>query len=492
MRTELGIAGVSLLFVAAGLGVLLAVGLVQMRLRTLLAASGLAYLVGAASTVLIGIVLVVVGGELNLPLFVVLALLLGGGGAFLAWRRRPAVDPTHQSAVEAAGSAPMRSHKVLIVVASALLVALLVVGLVDAGVRPLSDWDSWSIWTRKAVVLTSSGLDAQVFAGIPYSFMHQEYPVFLPLFESVYFRAMGGVDEQAVHALIWLMFVACLGSIAYLGSRFTRIWVWFPVVLALAFGTQFHSQLLTAYADVPMGLLAAPAVLCLGLWLRELDWRFLAVGALLLAAVASVKNEGLLLMVVTLAAAAVVLAAGRDWTLLRRLGLAAVGIAVALAPWRIWVSAHDIKSNLPIAKGLDPSYLSDHSDRVSPTLKALIPMLESGGLSYIVPIALALAILAVATRSLRRVAAFYLLAGLGTFASVVWAFVIAPGAIDWQIGTAGNRVIMGVTFVSLAGLLHLAGLLDRHGAAGDEEAAAPVGEPAHSDPATPARQSVPA
>jgi hypothetical protein len=489
MRTEAGLAGVTMLLVVAGQGVLLAIGLVQMRVKTLLASSGLAYLVGVASTLLLGVALLAVGGELNLPTFTVLALLLGGIGVVVALRRGGG------SNADSGETGASRSHKVVIGVASALLLALLVLGLLDAGVRPLSDWDAWSIWTRKAAVLTSSGLDPQVFAGVPYAFAHLEYPILLPLFESVYFRAMGGVDGQAIHAALWLLYVACMGSIAYLGSRCTRIWVWLPVVLALAFGAQFYSQLLTAYADVPMGLLAAPGVLCLGLWLRDLDWRYLTLGALLLAAAASVKNEGMLLMVASFAAAAVVLAAGRAWRPLSRLGLGLLGAVVALAPWQLWIGGHDIKSNLPIAKGLDPGYLSEHSDRIGPTLKVLLPMLESGGLSYIVPLALTLALLGIATSGLRRVAAFYLLAGVGTLASVVWAFVITPDALDWQIGTSGNRVIMGVTFVSLAALVQIGGLLDGHrtvpspGERGVERLA---GEPTASDSAAPVREATPA
>jgi 4-amino-4-deoxy-L-arabinose transferase-like glycosyltransferase len=260
------------------------------------------------------------------------------------------------------------------------------------------------------------------------------------------------------------------------------------VVLGLAFGEQIFSQLLTAYADVPLGLLAAPGVLCLGLWLRELDWRYLALAGLLLAAAASVKNEGMLLMLACFVAAAIVLAVGRAWRPLARLGLAFLGVAVALLPWQIWIRAHDIKSSLPISKGLDPSYLSDHSDRISPTLKALLPMLEGSNLSYFVPLALVLAVVGVATRGLRRVAAFYLLAGLGTLASVVWAFVITPDGLDWQISTSGNRVIMGVTFVSLAALVHMGGLLDGYPAASpgaERDVEPPTTEIAPSDPAAP-------
>jgi hypothetical protein len=478
------------LFIIAGHGVLLALGVTRLRVRTLLASTGLAYLVGAASTLLLGILLLAVGGELKIPVFTALALLLGAGGSALAVRRGAGSAEN-----ERAGTRMSRSQMAGIGLGCALLIALLVVGLLDAGVRPLSDWDAWSIWTRKAIVLTSGGLDPRVFAGDPYAFAHLEYPILLPLFESVYFRAMGVADTQAIHAALWLLYVATLGSIAYLGSRFTRIWVWLPVVLALAFGSIFHAQLLSAYADVPMGLFAAPGVLCLGMWLRELDWRWLALGGLLIGAAANVKNEGLLLLVAVFVAAAVVLAAGRAWRPLGRLGLGLLGVAVAVAPWRIWTAAHHITSSLPIAKGLDPSYLSERSSRVVPTLKALVPNFESGALSYVVPLALAVVILGVAISSIRRVAAFYLLAGVGTLASVVWAFVITPDALDWQIATSGNRVIMGVTFVCLAALVHVGGLLDARPSAlgpgdGAEERpvleqapadrAAPVGEAAHA------------
>jgi hypothetical protein len=487
VRIELGIVGVTLLLIVAGQGVLLALGLTRLRPRTLFASSGLAYLAGVASTLLVGILMLALGISLSLPVFAALSLLLGAAGAALAIRRGERRGYPSEDAL--ARTRMSRPQLAAIGLGCILLVALMVLGLIDAGLRPLAEWDSWSIWTRKALVLTSGGLDTQVFAGAPYGFAHLDYPILLPLFESVYFRGMGVGDTQAIHAVLWLLYAASLGAIAYLGSRITRIWVWLPVVLALALGLQFYSQLLSAYADVPLGLLAAPGVLCVGLWLREREWCWLALGALLLAAVANVKNEGVLLMAAVFVAAAMVLAAGRLWRPLLRLGLGLLGVVVAIAPWRIWVAAHDIKSNLPISKGLDPSYLAERSGRIGPTLKALLPMLESGGLSYVVPLALVLVVLGVATTGIRRVAAFYLLAGVGTLASVVWAFVITEDSLDWQIATAGSRVIMGVAFVSVAALVHVGGLLDASRSAAlradrDGERGAP--EAVRSGPADPA------
>jgi hypothetical protein len=463
MRTVVGIAGVTVLFALAGHGVLLAAGLTRLRLRTLLSATGLAYMAGVAATMLLGIVFLTLGGELSLPAFVILALLVCGAGVALELRRGRAagVQRGAEPVAPEARVVASRPEKVVIGVGIALLVAILVAGLVAAGVRPLAEWDGWSIWTRKAVVLASSGLDERLFGGLPYAFMHPDYPVLLPLFESLHFRAMGVADGQAIHAALWILLLATLGSVAYLGSRFARIWVWLPVVLALAFGSTFAGQLMTAYADVPLALFAIPGVLCLGLWLRDLDWRYLALGCLLLGAVANVKNEGVLLMVAAFVAAALVLAVGRVWPALIRLGLGfGALLVVAVVPWHVWTAANDIKSNLPISKGLDPGYLSDRSDRIVPSFKALYPMLESGGLSYVVPLAVALVLVGLATAGLRRVAAFYLLAGLGTLFSVVWAFVITNDTLAYQISTSASRVVMGVTAVGVAALLQLGGLLD--------------------------------
>lgn len=457
MRSELGILIATALFLIAGHGILLGLGLTSLRARPLLASSGLAYLTGAAGTLLPAIALLAAGGTLTLPVFAALSLVLGAVGAALAWRRRSPEPPVPEG-----GGGPTRAEAVLIGLALLALAACLIVGLLDAGARPLADWDSWSIWTRKAAVLTSAGLDERIFAGAPYGFMHLDYPIFLPLFEAVHFRAMKGLDVEAIHAALWIFFVAGLGAIAYIGSRLTRIWVWLPVVLAVALGSRFYSHLLTAYADVPLGILLALGVLCIGAWLWGLDWRYLVLGALFLAAAASTKNEGVLDAAVVIGAAAVVLVAQREWRSLRALAIGALGVLIAVAPWLIWTLSNDVPRSLPIGKGLDPGYVGDNWERVTPTFKALAPNFEAGALGYVVPIALVLVLAALATRGLRRLGAFYLLAGIGTLLSIVWAFVITPAGLDWQIATSADRVIMGFAFVAVAAAVQLGGLLDAH------------------------------
>ena len=161
--------------------------------------------------------------------------------------------------------------------------------------RPLTEWDSWSIWSRKAEVLFHTGtLPTDFFASSSYVFMHADYPILIPLFESIQFRAMGTVNTQAIHWQFFLLVVAFVLSVLYLGLRRGTLFEWLPLGVAAAIVPAAANQLVTAYADIPAG---APARAWSGTtreWLRTRDPRSLAVSVLLLAGSANTKNEGLM------------------------------------------------------------------------------------------------------------------------------------------------------------------------------------------------------
>src|SRR5207237_2845630 len=177
--------------------------------------------------------------------------------------------------------------------------AYAVVGTLDAGVQPLNAWDAWSIWTRKAEVLFFSGsLPTDFFASSAYAFMHPDYPILLPVFEAVQFRAMGTIDTQAIHVQFWLLLVAFVWAILYLGLRRGTLLEWLPLALTVSIAPAAYGQLFTAYADIPMALLLALGVLLLGEWLLMRDGRMLALSVLFLVGSANTKNEGLMAAVV--------------------------------------------------------------------------------------------------------------------------------------------------------------------------------------------------
>ena len=104
---------------------------------------------------------------------------------------------------------------------------------------------------------------------------------------------------------------------------------------------------------------------------------------------------------------------------------------------------------------------------------------------YLVPLAVLLALICIITGAARRIAAFYLLTGVGVFGSLVWAFTTDPDRLTGLIAGSGFRVVVGVIFVSIAAAVQLSGELapdpglDTASAAGPPER---ILEPAASTP----------
>jgi hypothetical protein len=457
VREAAGIAAATGLLAFAGTGVLRALGVANGGWRGLAAAGGLAYLTGIAVVMPLGIALLTVGVSFRLWLFTVTCAAVGGLGLLLARRREPAA-PARGATAGATPPVPLRR---LGAVLGLLAGAYLAIWLVTYLVTPLHAWDSWSIWGRKGAILaTSDGLPAEFFTSSAYAFMHQDYPLLLPLLESVYYRAMGGVDVETVHAVFWLLLVAFVAALVFVGRTLGRPRVWVAVALAVVFAPLVYGQLSTAYADVPMAFFAGLGVLLLGRWTESTDPRELALAGLLLAAGAATKNEGLAAAFAALVAAALVVRAPRRASL-ARLGLTAAAIGASLAPWWVWVASRDIpEDELPVGKGLDPGYVAERLDRVLPALEAVArETLKQGG--WLVPLAVLLVAAALATGVGRRAAAFYAFAALGIVASIVWSFVVTTATLDYQIETSAARVVMGVVFVAVAALVHVGGALDR-------------------------------
>lgn len=459
MRVDLGPAGVDLLFVLAGLGVLNAIGFLRSSVTDVFAAIGLAFLAGICFVMTLAIALLTIGISFRLPLFVALALATAAAGLLARrdWLRifrvRPALP--RPSTVIRQGS--LQSRVALVTIAGFAVYAL--IGTLDARVQPLNAWDAWSIWTRKAEVLFFTGsLPTDFFASPAYAFMHPDYPILLPVFESVHFRAMGAIDTQAIHIQFWLLLVAFVWSILYLGMRRGTFVQWLPLALAVSIVPSVYGQLFTAYADIPMALLLALGVLLLGEWLVTHDGRMLALSVLFLVGSANTKNEGLMAAVVALVVAAVVTALGPGRARLKPLGIAAAAFLAGIFPWRAWISAEGIHGDIRLRRGLDPSYLVDHAGRVWPSVESLYAQLiDATSWLYIVPFGAAIAIVCLFVRQRRSLAAFYLATGLLAFAALVWIYWISPTVpLDFFLATSSYRVVSVVTAIAFATLLQVA------------------------------------
>lgn len=465
MRDTLAPIGLNLLFLFAGVGICAGLGAVGPGARSWLAGLGLSYMTGVAATCLLLVVLLVAGVPFRMPVIAVAGGSLGIAGLVVALRRgrirvgRPAVPPLSARALVARGDL----DRVVVALFVVILAVVGIVGLRAALVTPLDHWDSWSLWTRKAEMLTTyDTLRSGVFAGDAYGFMHLDYPLFLPVLEATFFRAVGVVSTQAVHAQLWLLLIGFVWAAAGLVSRVARPVVWAPLTLGALLFPGVIDQLLSGYADVPGAIFLGLGALLLGGWLRESHAWQLALAALMLGAAANVKNEALMAAGGVLAAATAVLLVQRNWRRIAALLGAWAALVLAVVPWRAWLSAHDISGEYSLGRALSPSYLSDHYNRVQPSIDALNgQLLDESRWLYVVPIAVGVALVALLHPRARALASFFLVGGLLGFAGLVWAYWISPNDLTWQLGTSAYRVVVILIFLAVAGLLQVCAALDR-------------------------------
>jgi hypothetical protein len=247
----------------------------------------------------------------------------------------------------------------------------------------------------------------------------------------------------------------------FIASRVTSAIVWAPVLtgaLLLSLG-----RLLSGYADVPLGLYLGLGTLQLGVWLESGQRRDLVVAVLLLAGAAGMKNEGTPGALLILAVALVSTLVARRRGAARDLALAAtLLVAVAIVPWRLWVAAHHLQTEVPLGRIVNPGFLADHIARVGQTVRALAQQLGmTTGVTLFVSLALAMVAACLWERRDRALAGFYLAALAGYFVTLVWSFWINTLSLGYLLPVTAPRVVLALSFIAVAAVLHLSGVHTR-------------------------------
>jgi hypothetical protein len=422
------------------------------------AALGLAYLTGAAVVPMVLIAGLAIGVPLTLTTYFVVVLLCAVVGAMRSRSQEEGRTPAGQVRL----TRPWRSWPAERWVAGAciaLLGLLAAVGMFSALKMPLTGWDAWSIWARKAQMLTVHDSLIQGFWTAPsYSWTHLDYPIQYPVWEALHFRAAGVFDTQALLRHVWLLLPAFVWAAAYLLRGQVRPLVWAPLLLLAAAAPGVWEQLLTGYADVPMAIFAGLGAISLALWLSQEDGRLLALAAVMLAAAANTKNEGLMAAVALLVVAgSIALVRGLS---LRRFAVAAAFVAAAILPWRIWTAAHGLEGDMPVSKGIDPGYLLDRVDRVWPSVQTIgSELANQGRWLYLLPLAALAVAVSLVSGVGRRIAGFYLASFVLVWFGLVWSYWISPNPLAWHLTLSADRVISVPMFICLAAAVHLFGLL---------------------------------
>ena len=223
------------------------------------------------------------------------------------------------------------------------VVAILATPLVlHAASEPLVKFDAYADWSLKAkLIYGHGGLVLGAFdphmLGAYYHAAHREYPLGLPTVEAFVFHLTGGADSRVIHLQVVLLFLAFVMTMwALLRDRVH------PAILAgvaclLVAAPSLHTQILSAYADVPMSCLWALAALSLGLWLAGSGDDRLGLATLLAAGALATKQEGIVLDVALFGVAALAVAAARNRRQLIGLAVSACVVVASGLPWQIRV-----------------------------------------------------------------------------------------------------------------------------------------------------------
>jgi hypothetical protein len=267
-------------------------------------------------------------------------------------------------------------------------------------VRPDLEWDSWAVWLAKARLLYTdpSAAPAALRSG---NYGRTTYPIGLPTLEALGFKAMGRYDSTAIG--LQLLLLACAFPLALWSLLRARARTWMIALASIAIvgAPQILYQLLTRYADVPLGLfvglgVAAGAAWLIGrpgeTWLAGCFTAFLGMAGL-------IKSEGLLFALAGCAALAAGAAAGRNRARIRPAATAIGAVLVVITPWQLYTAAYGLTNpDYDLANAVNPSYLSAHADRVWPAAGELSRQLDKtsswGLLTWVILLALVAGLLA--------------------------------------------------------------------------------------------------
>lgn len=367
VRTLVGLVVLHTGFLAAGAGVLFALGGITIR-RDALRLVGVSYLLGVSVLGIVWTCVLAVGLPFE-PVTVVATIALVAVAGVVAGRRR---------GLRVARGTPLTARRTLLVTAAGVaIVGVYLEALFrSARLEGLYSFDGWAFWVpRGKAIYFGGGFDPDVFAAVP----HGSYPPVVPILDAAAFLAMGSADVVTLHVQYWFFALGFVVAVAGLLARRVPAWILWPSLAVALVLPRMRASLLAAQADYLLDYLVVVAALLLVLWLSERRPWQLETAALLLACGAIVKREGLVL-----AGCVLVAAAAASWRSRRfawpRLALVGAGAVVATVPWRLWYGAHGIQGELGAGGSHDIA-----SQRTLDSLRLAVDVLAGSGRWSVVP-----------------------------------------------------------------------------------------------------------
>jgi ABC-type multidrug transport system fused ATPase/permease subunit len=322
-----GLVALNLLFVLAGTGVTAAIAGFGGR-RDIGPGPSVAYLCGVAATTLLVLNLAILGVRPSFGSVLACGLGLAVCGLVIAHVR--GVDlrrPRYEPAPKAAAFQPLA-------MVFAACVGLVLAALLTASwARGVANFDAWTFWVPKALVLHYFGLDVPLLIGVIKS---STQPLFTPALLASNFAFVGSANTMVASVQYVLLLGGFILATARLLTRVAPSVIVWPALLLLVVTPHVIRRAMAPEADLPWEYFFVLAVLCLVLWGVYHRPGSLPLAALFLAASVACKREGAIgFVAIALALPFLVDRATRT----RWRGPLAGGLFVLAAalPWWIWI-----------------------------------------------------------------------------------------------------------------------------------------------------------
>jgi hypothetical protein len=440
MRELAGFTMLQGLLALIGLASLRALGLLGVGIRPAAHGLGPAWLVGTALVGLGLILLLVIGVPFTLTTIALVSATFAAVAFAVAWHRGVSTERV----TDAVTARPSTVWLTRIAIA-------LGAGYVGFGAyavaRAPTQADDARIWSLKGLALTYyDSLRPEIFLNPATVVSHPVYPLLGPVLEAALGRAMGQPELRLFHTEMWLIAIASTWTVAYLiwwrRERPIREQAGVVLLGLVAITPALVSNIWTGHVDAIGAILLSAGAVALGLWIDGAADAHLWLAAIFLGAAANIKDEDMISAVVVLLAAGAVLAARSHRARLRP-WICAVGLyALMIGPWRIWTATHHLRDAVtpPLPQALTPAFLLGRAPELRATATAMLSRAVSEW-GWAAAIFFTLCLVSLATRTSRRLAAFYLISFGAIAVSLLWLYGTTPVSLSLLIPSSMSRTV---------------------------------------------------
>lgn len=168
--------------------------------------------------------------------------------------------------------------------------------LFRALIKPIESYDAIAIYAIKAKIFyLAKSIPADFFSNLALHFPHPDYPLNIPLSETLVYLFLGNLNDQLVKILFPLYFIGILVMLYYAIRRFASNNYSLIFTFLLASVPQFNAYATNGYLDLPLAYYYFLSTLFLFRWFKNEDEiQFLLLSAVMVSLSAWTKNEGLM------------------------------------------------------------------------------------------------------------------------------------------------------------------------------------------------------